>query len=175
MPNTKPLPSTELKPWHTVAPLLVDVAMGRRPADLVVRNGRWVNVHSGEVIPATDIAIVAGRFAYCGPDASHAIGETTKVVDATGRYLVPGLCDAHMHVESGMVTVTEFCRAVVPHGTTSMFVDPHEIANVLGLDGVREDFPRPCSARWPVSACRWSPGSRSCRAIPPRRCPSPGP
>ena len=125
------------KAWTDVAPLLVDVATGRKPADLVVRNGRWVNVHSGEIIPATDIAIVAGRFAYCGPDASHAIGEGTKVIDAGGRYLVPGLCDAHMHVESGMVTVTEFCRAVIPHGTTSMFIDPHEIANVLGLDGVR--------------------------------------
>jgi len=125
------------KAWTDVATLLVDVATGRKPADLVVRNGRWVNVHSGEIIPATDIAIVAGRFAYCGPDASHAIGEGTKVIDAGGRYLVPGLCDAHMHVESGMVTVTEFCRAVIPHGTTSMFIDPHEIANVLGLDGVR--------------------------------------
>jgi adenine deaminase len=125
------------KPWTEVAPLLVDVATGRKPADLVVRNGRWVNVHSGEIIPATDVAIVAGRFAYCGPDASHAIGKDTKVVDAGGRYLVPGLCDGHMHVESGMVTVTEFCRAVIPHGTTSMFVDPHEIANVLGLEGVR--------------------------------------
>jgi adenine deaminase len=125
------------KPWHEIAPLLVDVAMGRKPADLVVRNGRWVNVHSGEIIAGTDLAIAGGRFAYCGPDASHAIGKGTKVVDAGGRYLVPGLCDGHMHVESGMVTVTEFCRAVIPHGTTSMFIDPHEIANVLGLDGVR--------------------------------------
>lgn len=125
------------KPWTEVAAVLVDVATGRRPADMVVRNGRWVNVHSGEVIPGTDVAIAAGRFAYCGPNASHAIGEGTKVVDAGGRYLVPGLCDAHMHVESGMVTVTEFCRAVIPHGTTSMFIDPHEIANVLGLEGVR--------------------------------------
>lgn len=116
---------------------LVDVATGRRAAELVVRNGRWVNVHSGEIVPGTDIAISGGRFAYCGPDASHAIGDRTQVVDAAGRYLVPGLCDAHMHVESGMVTVTEFCRAVIPHGTTSMFVDPHEIANVLGLPGVR--------------------------------------
>jgi adenine deaminase len=124
-------------PWTEVAPLLVDVATGRSPADLVVRNGRWVNVHSGEVIATTDIAVVAGRFAYCGPDAGHAIGAGTRLVDAAGRYIVPGLCDAHMHVESGMVTVTEFCRAVIPHGTTSMFIDPHEIANVLGLDGVR--------------------------------------
>ncbi len=126
-----------LKTWSEVAPRLVDVATGRSPADLVVRNARWVNVHSGEVIPASDIAVAEGRFAYCGPDASHCIGDETEVVDAGGRYIVPGLCDAHMHVESGMVTVTEFCRAVIPHGTTSMFIDPHEIANVLGLPGVR--------------------------------------
>lgn len=131
-----PTPS-RVKPWTDVAARLVDVAMGRVPAELVVRNGKWVNVHSGEIIPATDIAIVEGRFAYCGPDASHCIGEGTEVVDANSRYLVPGLCDAHMHVESGMVTVTEFTRAVIPHGTTSMFIDPHEIANVLGLEGVQ--------------------------------------
>jgi adenine deaminase len=129
--------TAQLKDRAEAAAILVDVATGRRPADLVVRNGRWVNVHSGEVIPATDLAIIDGRFAYCGPDASHAIGKDTRVVDAGGRYLVPGLCDGHMHVESGMVTVTEFCRAVIPHGTTSMFIDPHEIANVLGLPGVR--------------------------------------
>jgi adenine deaminase len=134
----KPTPKfSKPLPWAEAAPSLVDVATGRKPADLVIRNGRWVNVYSGEVIGGTDLAIVAGRFAYCGPDASHAIGMGTRVVDASGRYLVPGLCDAHMHVESGMVTVTEFCRAVIPHGTTSMFIDPHEIANVLGLDGVR--------------------------------------
>ena len=125
------------KPWQQMAHLLVDVAMGRQAADLVVRGGQWVNVYSGEIVPDTDLAIVGGRFAYCGPDASHCIGVDTKIIEAEGRFLVPGLCDAHMHVESGMVTVTEFCRAVIPHGTTSMFIDPHEIANVLGLDGVR--------------------------------------
>lgn len=129
--------SITFTPMSAAAPQLVDVAMGRRPADLVVRNGRWVNVHSGEIIPNTDLAITAGRFAYCGPDAGHAIGPDTVVVDANGQYLVPGLLDGHMHVESGMVTVTEFCRAVAPHGTTTMFIDPHEIANVLGLPGVR--------------------------------------
>jgi len=126
-----------LQPWFETAPRLVDVAMGRTPADLVIRNGRWVNVYSGEIVPNTDIAVAAGRFAYVGPDASHTIGAGTQVVDAAGRYLVPGLCDAHMHVESGLVTVTEFARAVIPHGTTSMFIDPHEIANVLGLAGVK--------------------------------------
>ena len=126
-----------IKTWFESAPLLVDVAMGRTPADMVVRNVRWVNVHSGEIIPATDIAIAAGRFAFVGPDASHAIGPKTEVIDAEGRYALPGLCDAHMHVESGMITVTEFARAVIPHGTTSMFIDPHEIANVLGMPGVK--------------------------------------
>jgi adenine deaminase len=123
--------------WSEAAHRLVDVAAGRSPADLVVKGGRWVNVHSGEIIPSTDIAVAAGRFAYVGPNASCTIGPDTEIVEAAGRYLVPGLCDAHMHVESGLVTVTEFARAVIPHGTTTMFIDPHEIANVLGLKGVR--------------------------------------
>ena len=126
-----------LKTWPETAHRLIDTAMGRAPADLVIRKGRWVNVHSGEIIDGTDIAIAAGRFAYVGPDATHCIGKGTEVIEANGRYLVPGLCDGHMHVESGMVTVTEFARAVIPHGTTTMFIDPHEIANVLGLPGVR--------------------------------------
>jgi adenine deaminase len=116
---------------------LVDVAMGRTPADLVVRDGKWVCVQSGEIIPGTDIAVAGERIAFVGPDASHTIGDETEVIEAEGRYLVPGLLDAHMHVESGMVTITEFVRAVAPRGTTGMFVDPHEIANVFGLDGVR--------------------------------------
>jgi adenine deaminase len=116
---------------------LVDVAMGRAHADLVIRGGKWVSVQSGEIIPKTDIAIVDGHIAYVGGDASHTIGDKTKVVDANGRYLVPGLLDAHMHVESGMVTVTEFVRAVVVRGTTGIFIDPHEIANIFGLKGVK--------------------------------------
>jgi len=116
---------------------LVDVAMGRRPADLVIRNGRWVNVCSGEIIDRTDVAVWGSRIAYCGPDASSMIGESTEVIEAEGRCLVPGLLDAHVHVESSMLTVTQFARAVLPHGTTGAFIDPHEIANVLGLAGVK--------------------------------------
>ena len=126
-----------MKPWPDVALALINVAAGRAPADTVITNGRWVNVHSGEIIPGIDVAIASQRFAYVGPNAKPMIGKNTKVIDAAGRYLVPGLCDGHMHVESGMVTVTEFARAVIPHGTTSMFIDPHEIANVLGVAGVR--------------------------------------
>jgi len=116
---------------------LVDCAMGRSPADLVIHKGTWVCVQSGEFIRETDIAVIDGRVAYVGPDASHTIGPGTRVIEAQDRYLVPGLLDAHMHVESGMLTVTEFVRAVAPHGTTGMFIDPHEIANVFGLPGVR--------------------------------------
>ena len=123
--------------WLQNARELVDCAMGRVPAELVIRNGQWVCVQTGEIIPHTDIAVRSGRIAYVGEDASHTIGKKTRVVDAQGKYLVPGLLDGHMHVESGMVTVTEFVRAVLPHGTTGMFVDPHEIANVFGLRGVR--------------------------------------
>ena len=116
---------------------LIDVAMGRKPADLVLRNGIWVCVQSGEFIPDTDVAIKDGRIAYVGPDASHTITKDTRVVNAEGKYLVPGLIDGHTHVESGMLTVTEFVRAVLPHGTTGMVIDPHEIANVFGLKGVK--------------------------------------
>jgi adenine deaminase len=126
-----------IKPWQAIAARLIDVAAGRSAADLVITGGRWVNVHSGEIIDGTAVAIADGRFAYAGPYSPALIGEATEIIEANGRYLVPGLCDGHMHVESGMLTVTEFARAVIPHGTTSMFIDPHEIANVLGLNGVR--------------------------------------
>ncbi len=128
---------TPFPAWPDVAAELIAVAARRAPADTVIRNCAWVNVHSREVLPGSDIAIKAGRFAYCGPDARAMIGPETRVIDAGGRYLIPGLCDGHMHVESGMLTVSQFVRAVVPHGTTTMFVDPHEVANVLGLPGVR--------------------------------------
>ena len=119
------------------ARVLVDCAMGRKPADLVILNGRWICVQSGEIIPNTDIAILGERIAYVGSDAKHTIGPKTLVIDADGAFLSPGLLDGHVHIESGMLTVTEFVRAVIPHGTTGLFIDPHEIANVFGLKGVR--------------------------------------
>ena len=123
--------------WLEYRKDLIDVAMGRTHADLVIQNGQWVNVQSGEIIPGIDIAIKGERIAFVGENASHTIGDETEVLDAAGHFLVPGLLDAHMHVESGMITVTEFVRAVAPRGTTGMFIDPHEIANVFGLEGVR--------------------------------------
>jgi len=126
-----------LKSWADSAATLVAVAAGRAPADTVLRGGKVVNVHTREVLDGWQVAISAGRFAYVGPDATHCIGPDTEVIELGGRYLIPGLCDGHMHIESGMLTPAEFASAVIPHGTTTMFTDPHEIANVLGLRGVR--------------------------------------
>ena len=126
-----------LKSWAECAPGLVAVAAGRAAADTVIRGGKLVNVQSREVLDGWQVAIADGRFAFVGPDASHCIGPDTDVIEAAGRYLIPGLCDGHMHIESGMLTPAEFAAAVIPHGTTTMFTDPHEIANVLGLRGVR--------------------------------------
>jgi adenine deaminase len=123
--------------WPDTAADLVNVAAGRAPADMIITGGIWVNVHTRETLPDHDIAIVQGRIAFVGPSAAHCRGENTQIIEAQGRYLIPGLCDGHMHIESGMLTPAEFARAVIPHGTTSMFTDPHEIANVLGLEGVR--------------------------------------
>ncbi len=114
---------------------LVDVAMGRAPADLVVKNGKLVNVDAGEIEHDVDVAIKGSRIALVG-DAGHCVGKRTKVIDADG-YLVPGLLDGHLHVESSMLTPTQFARAVLPRGTTGVFIDPHEIANVLGMRGVK--------------------------------------
>ncbi len=123
--------------WHEVAPQLVDVAAGRAPAELVIRDGRWVNVLTREVLPGMEIAISQGRIACIVADANYCIGPDTRVIEAQGRFMLPGLADAHMHVESSMCSITEYVRAVLPRGTTAIFTDPHEIANVFGLDGVR--------------------------------------
>ena len=125
------------RPWHEVATRLVDVAAGRAPAELLIRNGRWINVLTREVVTNIDIAVSSGRIACIVEDASYCAGAGTRVIEAEGRFLVPGLTDAHMHVESSMCTITEYVRAVLPHGTTAIFADPHEIANVFGLEGVR--------------------------------------
>ncbi len=106
----------DARAWEATTRHLVDVAMGRKPADRVLRRGRWVCVQSGEVLDGTDVAIAGERIAYVGPDAAHTIGPETEVVEAEGKHLVPGLLDGHMHVESSMLTVTEFVRAVAPHG-----------------------------------------------------------
>lgn len=114
---------------------LVLVASGEKKADLVIQNGTLVNVNTSEIIPNIDVSITHGRIALVG-DAKHTIGPDTQVIDATGLYISPGFIDGHIHVESSMLTVKEYAKAVVPHGTTSIMMDPHEIANVLGVEGI---------------------------------------
>jgi adenine deaminase len=110
---------------------LLAVARGDEPSDLLLRNAQLVNVISGEIHPA-DIAVVGPTIVGVGPEY-----DARDTIDLEGRYVCPGFIDAHVHVESSMVPPREFARAVVPHGVTTVVSDPHEIANVLGLDGIR--------------------------------------
>jgi len=121
---------------HEVTRLLVNTAMGRSKADLVIRNGSLVNTNSGEIIENQGIAVKNDRIALVG-NVENTIGPDTQVIDAHRKWVAPGFIDGHVHVESAMVAGTEFARAVIPHGTTTVFIDPHEMANVLGMDGVR--------------------------------------
>src|SRR3954463_12591908 len=108
----------------------LSVARGEEPAELLFKNARLVNVLSGE-IHETNVAVDDGRVIGFGDY------EAKETIDIAGAYLAPSLIDGHFHVESTMVTIPEFARAVVPHGTGAMVIDPHEYANVLGLDGIR--------------------------------------
>ena len=110
---------------------LVRRARGDEPADLLLKNAQVVNVFAGEVHSA-DVAVAGGVIIGVGTG-----WEARQVVDLEGRFLAPGFIDAHVHIESAMVPPSEFARAVVPHGVTTVVTDPHEIANVLGLAGVR--------------------------------------
>ncbi len=109
---------------------LIEVARGDEPADLLLKNASVVNVFTGD-IEETHIAIVHSRIAGLGDYQAR------EVVDLSGRFVCPGFIDAHVHIESAMVPPNEFARAVVPRGTTTVVADPHEIANVLGLEGIR--------------------------------------
>ncbi|MCC6613221.1 MAG: adenine deaminase [Anaerolineae bacterium] len=112
-------------------PDLLFAARGEKPVQLALRNARLVNVWSGEIY-TTDILIHQGQIAALGTGyaAEHEI-------DLGGRYVCPGFIDAHAHIESTLMTPPEYARAVVPHGVTSVVTDPHEIANVMGVPGIR--------------------------------------
>ena len=133
---------------------LADVAMGRKPADLVIRGAKLVNVCTRELLDGYDVAVACGRIAAIG-DVSASIGEGTTVIDATGKYLAPAFLDGHIHIESSMLTAREYARAVIPHGTAGIYYDPHEICNVLGLDGVR--YMMEDAARTPLKAMMTTP------------------
>ena len=108
---------------------MIDVAAGRTRADLVLKNANVVNVFTGDVTPG-DIAIHGAFIAGIGEYAGN------EVIDLEGKYVSPSFIDGHVHVESSMVMPIQYARAVVPHGTGSVVADPHEIANVLGMEGI---------------------------------------
>jgi adenine deaminase len=110
---------------------MIELARGNAPVDLVLTNCLLVNVLSGRVHPAS-VAVSEG--VIVGLDSGYSAAET---IDLGGKYLAPGLMDAHIHLESTMLTVPEFARTVVPRGTTTVVTDCHEIANVMGADGIR--------------------------------------
>ena len=154
------------KPLYEVTRTMARVAMGVQKAETVIKNARLVNVCTAEIQEGIDVAIAEGRIALVG-DASHCIGPETKVIDAGGQYIAPGFMDGHIHVESSMISVGEYAKAVVPCGTTGIFMDPHEICNVCGKDGVRimiEDAKRsPLKAMSNAPSC--VPARRSVRMI----------
>jgi adenine deaminase len=108
----------------------LSIARGERPTERLFKNANLVNVLSGEIY-RTHVAVDDGRVVGLGDYPAK------KVIDLKGAYLAPSLIDGHFHVESSMLTTREFARAVVPHGTGAVVIDPHEYANVLGLDGIR--------------------------------------
>lgn len=131
---------------------LVDAAIGRVPCDLVIRNARIVNVFTGEIYDG-DVGIYEGFIAHvqCDPDKTGRQEiplEGTKEYDAKGAYLTPGFIDSHIHIESTMMTPRYFSKAVIPHGTTTVITDPHEIGNVFGVRGVQ--YMHECSEDLPM-------------------------
>lgn len=109
----------------------IRIARGEQPADLLLRNARLVNVFSGQ-IERTDIAIAGSKIVGLGPGY-----QAGQIIDLAGAFVAPGLLDAHVHIESSMATPPQFARAVLPRGATTVVTDPHEIANVHGLAGIR--------------------------------------
>lgn len=121
---------------------LISVAKGELPADLVLANARIVNVFTGEV-ETGNVAICGGRVAGIGD-----YHQAEQVLDLEDKYLAPGLIDGHVHLESSMLDVSQYARAVVPRGTLALVTDLHEIANVCGLEGIR--YVLNCARRLPL-------------------------
>lgn len=113
---------------------LIRVARAQEPADLILTNARVIDLFNHDVLDSHEVAIVDHYVAGVAPAGTHS---GTERLDLHGAYLAPGFIDGHVHIESAMVSVPEFARAVVPHGTTTVVADPHEIANVLGMSGIR--------------------------------------
>ncbi len=151
---------------------MIDQGVGRMPADIVLKGGQYFDLVTGELV-ASDIAICGDRIV--GTCETYAGREE---IDISGRIVVPGFIDTHLHIESSLVTPHEFDRCVLPYGVTTVICDPHEIANVLGTEGIQfflefvrskrswisaSSFPPACPPRI------WRPRAPTCRSR--RFCP----
>src|SRR4051812_30184627 len=130
--NRTMIKSFDLSSEQTKA--LLAVARGDEPADLVITGGRLVNVFTGEVYDA-EVAVLGDRIAGVSTTPGQYRGRGT--LDIGREYIAPGFIDAHVHIESSLLLPAEYANAVLPHGTTAIVSDPHEIANVHGLDGIK--------------------------------------
>ncbi|MFV0503211.1 MAG: adenine deaminase [Lachnospirales bacterium] len=115
--------------------ILTDAAMGRKKANIVIKNTSIINTNTREIVENMDIGIVEDRICLVG-NCHNLIGDDTKIIDGTGLFASPGFMDGHIHVESSMVSITEYGKEVMRRGTTAIFHDPHEIGNVLGTYGI---------------------------------------
>lgn len=127
---TSPMTSITTSFDHALLARMIRAGQGIEPADLVVRDVQLLNVMTGALIE-TDIAVVADRIV-----GTHGRYEGKRDIDGRGRFCVPGFIDAHLHIESSLITPFEFDRNVLPHGVTTIVCDPHEIANVIGAEGI---------------------------------------
>jgi len=114
---------------------LLDTALGKEKADLIIEKGKLVNVYTGEIYKA-DIAIKGKRIAYIG-EVKHTVGPKTQVIDASNKYLLPGFIDAHIHIGGTQLTMTRWAEALLANGTTSVATDLYDIGSVAGVKGIR--------------------------------------
>ncbi len=114
---------------------IIDCAMAKNDASLIIKNGKLINVYTCEILDS-DIVICDDVIVYLGKNSHEFQGKDTLTIDAKGNYVSPGLIESHIHVESSMLSITEFTKAIIPHGTTTVVVDPHELANVSGIEGI---------------------------------------
>ncbi len=129
---------------------IIPYARGEKPVDLLLTNARIINVFCGEIVEG-NIAVAQGFIAGIGDYPAK------NIMDLSGRYVAPGFVDSHVHIESSMVSVSEYARAIVPHGSTAIVADPHEIANVFGIHGmeymIRSSRNQPLNVYFTLSSC----------------------
>jgi adenine deaminase len=155
--------------WE-VFPELISVGRGLSKADLVIKNVNLIDVFTRDILEGFSIAVKGDRIAYVGRDIDNKVGSDTLIIDGDGCYLAPGFMDAHLHIESSMLTLSRYAEVVVPRGVTGLFIDPHEIANVLGIDGIKmfieESAVIPLKVFITLPSCVPSaPGLETCGAI----------